>query len=80
MKAVESWTKIRSDMLRVAIESEALPKDSLCGVCAVSVATHRCLQCGHKIFFCQQCYEIAHNKTNIFHVGEIWKVNVDNHL
>ena len=67
-------------MLRVAIESEALPEDSLCGVCAVSKATHHRLQCGPKIFLSQQCYEISHDKTNIFHVGEIWKANVDNHL
>ena len=75
-RAVESWNKIRWDMLQIAIESEALPEDQPCGVCSANKATHRCLECGPRIFFCLQCYEAAHSRANIFHIGEMWKVKI----
>ena len=75
-RAVESWKKIRLDMLRIAIESEALPEDQLCTACTADKALYRCLQCGPRIFFCSQCYEAAHRKTNIFHTGEVWEVTI----
>ena len=69
LRAVESWAKIRCDMLRIAIESEALPEDQTCGVC-ISQATHRCLQCGPKFFLCEQCYEVLHSIKLIFFMWE----------
>ena len=48
-QATESWNKIRPELLKVAIASEALPKNRQCS-CCIEEASCRCLQCGPNIF------------------------------
>ncbi len=74
-KSTESWERIRKQLLRTCIESEALPQDTMCSVCGVNEATHRCLQCSSVFYFCLTCFSNAHCKTNLFHKGEIWEVS-----
>ncbi len=40
-QAIESWGRIRSDLLRVTIESRALPENEVYFVCEEEKATHR---------------------------------------
>ena len=72
-QATESWNKIRPELLKVAIASEALPKNRQCS-CCIEEASCRCLQCGPNIFYCKTCFEEAHRRANIFHTGETWQV------
>ena len=51
--AVESWKKIRLDMLRIAILG--ITRDQLCTASTADKALYCCLQCGPIIFFCSQC-------------------------
>ncbi len=74
-KSVESWEKMRHQLLKASVESEALPPDTLCFVCGLNKASHRCLQCSSSLFYCLSCYSAAHVKTNLFHKGEIWEVS-----
>ena len=71
---IQSWKRIRPDLQRVAIESEALPKNQYCMKCNTEQASCRCLQCGPRVFFCVNCFEGAHSMTNIFHTSEIFEV------
>ena len=79
-RAIKSWKKIRPDLLRVAIETEALPENQHCVLCITEEASWRCLQCGPRVFFCVKCFEEAHSVTNIFHTGEIWEVCIKSFL
>ncbi len=76
--SAESWRKARSTLLKIVVESEALPEAQLCISCNNS-ALYRCLQCGPRAYFCNHCYEAAHLATNLFHTGEIWEV-CDSHV
>ena len=76
-RAVELWKRIRLDVLRIANESEALLEDQPCSVCTTGKATHRCLQCGPRIFFCSHCVMRLHIVEQIYTIiGEIWEVNI----
>ena len=75
-RAVESWNKIRWDMLQIAIESEALPEDQRCGICSVNTTSHHCIQCGPRILYCLQCYEAAYSKAKLVQIGGMWKVKI----
>ncbi len=66
------WEKMRHQLLKASMESEALPPDTLCFVCGLNKASHRCLQCSSSLFY---CFSAAHVKTNLFHKGEIWEVS-----
>ena len=73
-QAVESWAKMRPQLLNMAIQCDALPVDQRCLFCAEEFL-YRCLQCGPQVFYCRDCFEQAHNRTNLFHVGEVWDVS-----
>ena len=36
----------------------------------------RCLKCGPKAYFCEECFTDLHFKINILHVGEFWEAKV----
>ena len=72
--AIASWNNIRPDMLKTAIEGNALPLKQKCIVCSTDDATYRCLKCAPWAHFCPQCFSDAHRRTNIFHTGEVWEV------
>ena len=75
-QSIESWRKIRLDMLKVVIGTEALPEDKLCFVCNSEIATYRCLQCSPGLYYCSSRFESAHSRTNIFHSAEVWEVRL----
>ena len=72
--AAISWNKIRSNLLKAAIEGNAMPLDQYCSMCSTREAVYRCLRCSPCAYFCRECFENAHSKTNFFHTGEIWEV------
>ena len=73
-QATESWNRIRPELLKVAIASEAMPDNQKCLLCSIEDASCRCLQCGPNVFFCRNCFAAAHRQVNVFHTGEIWQV------
>ena len=75
-QAAESWGRIRSSLLTIAIESEALPEEKLCFICITTEASYRCLQCSPILFYCSECLAAAHSKTYLFHRAEIWEVSI----
>ena len=73
--ATAAWNQVRPALLRAAIEESAMPAGQCCINCPEG-ATHRCTQCAPWAYYCQQCYDEAHSKTNFFHVGEVWEVGL----
>lgn len=73
-QSCESWKKIRSKLLKVVIESEAMPENQHCLMCSVEIATYRCKQCTPGMYYCATCFQAAHSRANFFHGAEIWKV------
>lgn len=69
-----SWKKIRSDLRKAVIETNAMPLHMCCKLCSTSEATCQCLQCSPDAYFCTQCFEVAHMKAYFFHTGEVWEV------
>ena len=72
-QATESWNRIRPELLKVAIASEAIDNPK-CLLCSIEDASCRCLQCGPNMFFCRNYFAAAHRQVNVFHTGEIWQV------
>ena len=72
--AVASWKMMRPAILRVAIESNAMPPNQVCIRCGTDEATYRCLRCAPWAHFCSQCFGDTHRETNLFHTGEVWEV------
>ena len=73
--SVDSWNKIRSNLLSCCLEAYAMPNNQQCVICT-ELATHRCVQCGPCSYFCSACFNEAHSKRNLFHSGEIWEVQL----
>ena len=73
--AIASWSKLRPDMLKTAIECNAMPLKQKCILCSTNDATYRCLKCAPSAYYCPQCFGDAHRETNYyFHTGEVWEV------
>ena len=72
----EAWKAIRSDLLKAATESFAMPLEQSCLLCS-DTARYRCIQCGPNCYYCSQCLGYSHCKTNIFHIPEEWVVSDD---
>ena len=70
-----SWENLRKKLLDAAIEEVCLPSDSTCLICHEK-AVVPCKYCGPRIYFCESCGRKAHEKQNVFHVMEEWKVSV----
>ena len=68
-----AWDQVRALLQKAAIESNALPSDQCCILCAAP-ATHRCTGCGAWAYYCTSCFGQAHSVANFFHVGEVWEV------
>ena len=71
--AIAGWNKVRPDLLRVVIETSAVPSAQLCCLCT-NEATYRCLSCSPTDFFCGNCFNKIHEKKFFFHTGEVWEV------
>ena len=71
--SVRGWEKLRMGMLQNAVESSAMPVDQTCLLCSV-LAVFRCQECGSSVYYCYQCFSKQHEKVNIFHTAEKWKV------
>lgn len=75
-KAVTAaWSKVRPALLKSAVECNAMPTTQRCILCPAN-ATYRCIQCAPWAYFCPSCFGEAHSRTNIFHIGEVWKVKI----
>lgn len=73
--AASGWEKIRSSLLRAAVEANAMPPEQCCvNEPCVARATLRCLKCGLSSFYCPDCFIDIHAHSNFFHVAEEWKV------
>ena len=72
----EAWKAIRSDLLKAATESFAMPLEQCCLLCS-DAAQYRCIQCGPNCYYCSQCLGYSHCKTNLFHIPEEWVVSDD---
>lgn len=74
--AALEWEALRPQLLKCVVGSDAMPDSQLCLLCADSPATMRCLKCGPKAYFCEECFTDLHFKINILHVGEFWEAKV----
>lgn len=73
---VAGWEKVRSKILIAVTESFAIPTEQVCFVCMEAAASLRCWRCGHSGYYCPGCFELLHQRVNIFHMAEKWEVNV----
>ena len=72
---VAGWNSIRDEILSAAIEESAMPSNVMCFVCCEAMASLRCRKCGPSGHYCPGCFELCHQRVNIFHVAEKWEVN-----
>ena len=68
---VAGWENVRSAILNAVTESAAMPAQCACVICAEADAMLRCSKCGP---LGPGCFELFHQKINIFHVAEKWEV------
>ena len=73
-QSVQAWRNIRQELLKISIETEAMPENEQCHVCLKEVATMRCLQCSSRLYYCSTCFNSLHSCTNIFHRAEVREV------
>ena len=73
-QSVQAWRNMRQELLKISIETEAMPENEQCYVCLKEVATMRCLQCSSRLYHCSTCFNSLHSRTNIFHRAEVWEV------
>ena len=71
--AIGSWKQIRRLVLSTLTETEGLPKDQRCQ-CNEEVVL-RCVRCGPRGYFCENCFLAQHLHLNTFHVAEKWEVS-----
>ena len=72
--SVAGWERVRNGMLRAVTEAACLPLAQSCISCDKE-ASLRCQRCGPLAYFCPDCFDQCHHKTNIFHVAEKWEVS-----
>ena len=72
-QSVQAWRNIWQELLKISIETEAMPENEQCYVCK-EVATMRCLQCSSRLYYCSSCFNSLHSRTNIFHWAVVWEV------
>ena len=65
---------MRQELLKISIETEAMPENEQCYVCLKEVATMRCLQYSSRLYHCSTCFNSLHSRTNIFHRAEVWEI------
>lgn len=71
---VAGWEKVRTEILKIGIEMEAIPPQQQCNICQSCSAAVRCRSCGPMGYFCYPCFKDRHSKVNMFHIGEKWEV------
>ncbi len=68
---VAAWVSIRSSLLRVVVENNALPFMQICTKCLSNPASVKCRYCGSGVYYCEECIKLSHTQESIFHVPEI---------
>ena len=74
------WEKCRERLQRAFVGQQFLPEGTTCCACGdhgrspVNEAVCRCCDCGWEQLLCLECATMLHNKRNMFHVLEFWKV------
>ena len=74
---IKKWSSLREVLVNVAVEESCLPPDTLCVYCLQNPAVARCVYCGPRQFFCLDCSRELHRERNVFHVLQLWKVNIN---
>ena len=73
---VESWGKIRNNILKAVVECSAMPHEQCCNVCG-NAGQYRCTECGPPtVYYCVNCLQVSHSSSNILHTAEIWEVSL----
>ncbi|GBB94952.1 hypothetical protein RclHR1_02450005 [Rhizophagus clarus] len=65
-KLAANWKAVLDDIYNSILDNEVMPDNPSCFNCD-SIATLKCLDCGPKIFYCNNCFNHFHNKINLFH-------------
>lgn len=75
-KRAESWSNIRSSIIKRQVENEAHISHglSMCIKCKVEKACVRCDDCGSNGLYCVPCFKEFHLNINTTHTPLIWKV------
>lgn len=72
---IKAWSDVREKLLEKYVESEALPRGTICSYNQCSrIAECRCLDCGILKLMCLECCSNIHR--NSLHAPEIWKVYI----
>lgn len=71
--SVAGWEGVRNGILTAVTELQAMPVSQTCLNCE-NTASLRCQRCGPFSFFCADCFQISHCRTNFFHIPEKWEV------
>jgi CxC2 like cysteine cluster associated with KDZ transposases len=61
-----NWKTVLDDIYNSMLNNEATSDNPLCFNCK-NIATLKCLDCGPKIFYCDNCFGQFHSKINLFH-------------
>jgi len=65
-KLAENWQTVLDDIYKSILNNETIPNDPSCFNCS-NAATLKCMDCGPKIFYCDNCFNYFHSVINIFH-------------
>ncbi|CAB5213016.1 unnamed protein product [Rhizophagus irregularis] len=61
-----NWKALLDNIYNLMLDNETVPNNPSCFNCD-NTAILRCLDCGPKIFYCNNCFNHFHNKINLFH-------------
>ena len=64
--SVAGWEAVRSSLLDVCIEINAMPACQECTSCSLNLARFRCLRCGPNTYYCDACLDI-HTQRCVYH-------------
>jgi hypothetical protein len=65
-KLAANWKTVLDDIYNSILDNEAMPNSPSCFNCN-NTAILKCIDCGPKIFYCNDCFNYFHSVINLFH-------------
>jgi hypothetical protein len=66
IKLAANWKTVLDDIYNSILDNEAIPNNPSCFNCN-NTAILKCMDCGPKIFYCNNCFNHFHSIINLFH-------------
>jgi hypothetical protein len=66
IRLATNWKIVQDDIYNSILDNEEIPNNPSCFNCN-NVAILKCMDCGPKIFYCNNCFNHFHSVINLFH-------------